>query len=245
MDLRVEPVLARQRALLDLPRSGARFKRYLDEMRGGRKDDIALPLPLFNPMARDHVAVFLDRALELDFEGVAAQAAADASTSLPDAGGALTVWLVVGDDRGGGWTNRFTAEFSACFETRAMLTRGMIVVPLWSSESPARDDVRRETVEACARAGWSLEHGRAETLAEILRQARAAARLSGRRCPLDGAAIAQIHTILAPRAASRRKDILIPALYGDDAAASLGMPALGLPDRAGLALAASDHPLVW
>ena len=75
------PMLRVQRGLYDLPRGAERFRRYLDAMTGGT-DDIVLPLAVFNPMGKDHVAATLDRLLGVDAEGVAIEAVDEANRRL-------------------------------------------------------------------------------------------------------------------------------------------------------------------
>src|SRR6478752_7291072 len=105
--MRVElvPMLAAQRDLLETPRGWARFSRYLAAMTGGT-GEIVLPLPLFNPMAKGHVAAFLDRLIALKAEVIAERAAAEAGKRLHAFDLDFRLGLVVADDAQGGWTNR-------------------------------------------------------------------------------------------------------------------------------------------
>jgi hypothetical protein len=61
------------------PRNYDRFREYLRTMQNRYGNDGMLaPLLFANPMAKDHVTALLDALLELDADGVAARAAAEA-----------------------------------------------------------------------------------------------------------------------------------------------------------------------
>ena len=55
MPLAHTPLLQLQRDLYDLPRSQARFERYLELMTGEGRE-MVLPLSVLNPMGKAHVA---------------------------------------------------------------------------------------------------------------------------------------------------------------------------------------------
>src|SRR5262245_26188204 len=107
--------LQAQRDLHDLPRGMERFQAYLALMTGGTKE-MLLPLSLLNPMGKEHVAATLDALLAIDAEAVAEEAVADARRRLADVPGELRVALVVVDDVGGGWTDRYLTETRHRFE---------------------------------------------------------------------------------------------------------------------------------
>src|SRR4051794_6494122 len=93
-----------------------RFRQYLRTLTS--EDGTALELPplgIMNPMGREHVTALLDALLALDADAVAARAVAEASARLAADPGDFKVGLVVADDRMGGWTNRYAAEFTLRF----------------------------------------------------------------------------------------------------------------------------------
>ena len=98
------PLLQVQRDVYDLPRTQARFERYLKLMTQGA-DEMVLPLSVMNPMGKAHVAQTLDALLELGAEGIAAQSVEDAARRLEPRSERQHA-LVVADDAQGGWTDR-------------------------------------------------------------------------------------------------------------------------------------------
>ncbi|MGI8550714.1 MAG: hypothetical protein ACR2PL_07995 [Dehalococcoidia bacterium] len=106
MKLELVPLLQIEGDLHDIPRGRERFERYLRVMTGGT-DDMLLPLAFMNPMGKEHVAAALDSLLAIDAEAVAAQAIVEAARRLARVSGSLKVGLVIVDDLGGGWTDRY------------------------------------------------------------------------------------------------------------------------------------------
>jgi hypothetical protein len=68
------PVLGVLRELYLQPRDRRRFHRYLAALTGGT-DDVALPIAVANPMAKEHALAKLDQLLALGAEDVGAVAA--------------------------------------------------------------------------------------------------------------------------------------------------------------------------
>ncbi|MDH3592379.1 MAG: hypothetical protein OER88_10900, partial [Planctomycetota bacterium] len=95
-------------------------------------------------------------------------------------------------------------------------------------------DVVVKTKQAVFRTWWELRHGPATTVGAMMVQAGAAARFAGRTPVLPVAALAAANDGLAPHRDATDYPTVIAALYGDEAAATLGLPPLGLPPRAGL-----------
>lgn len=241
MPLAVElvPLLARERELYDVPRGRERFNAYLDTMTLGT-GEAALPLTALNPMGREHVGVYLDRMLAMNVEGVAVRAAGDASERLSDVDDAIRVAIVVADDLKGGWTNRAFTEMANRFERTYEVARGWATVLFWTSEEPTLDRALFETLGALYRTLHERRFGPARTLGEMMRQEGRAARFAGERTSLDDAALERARRILEPHRDSTAYPVVAAALYGDDVATSLGYPPLGLPPRAGYALAHAE-----
>jgi hypothetical protein len=233
-------MLRTQRDLYDLPRGMGRFRRYLEVMTGGG-EDIELPLPVFNPMGKGHVAATLDALLALDAEAVAAEAVREAGARLPEVPGDLRVGLVVADDLGGGWTNRHFTEIGQKFRSGPMLRRGWVVALRWTSEPQTADGVRREVLEAVHRALAVRRHGWPRTLGQMMIQEGAAAAFAGAITPrLDPDDLAYSRAVLAPHLDSDDLPVQFACLFGDAAALPVGYTPLGLSPCAGLAVALVD-----
>src|SRR5215204_5248833 len=112
MEITYVPVLATLRDLYAQPRDMARFKRYLHTITQGT-DDIVVPIVAANPMAREHVLARVNELLAQGAEEVGAGAAEEAAGRLAAVPDQLKASLVVADDVGGGWTNRYLTEAGA------------------------------------------------------------------------------------------------------------------------------------
>ena len=115
MKLEFVPLLQLQRDLYRIPRGRERFREYLRVMLNDDRSDVRLPLGVMNPMGKDHVPSLIDALLMLDADGVAARAVGEVSARLLGVPGEFKAALVVADDLMGGWTNRYTSEFSLRF----------------------------------------------------------------------------------------------------------------------------------
>lgn len=248
MKLEFIPLLQLQRDLYNIPRGQERFRVYLETMLDADASDIELPpLALMNPMGKEHIPAMLDTLLAMDADAVAASAIAQLLEAKPIAEvikqfekipGKFKVGLVVADDLMGGWTNRYTSEFSDRFETEQSLKRGWLSGILWTSEVPSIQKVREVTLTAVYRVAYIQRHGFARTLQEMLNQEGYAMAMAGCKQPnLDADDIAYTRAIVAPHLSTHDYPTMMTCLFGDRAAHSLGYRALGLSEYAGLALA--------
>jgi hypothetical protein len=244
MKLEFVPLLQVQRELYRLPRGWERFHAYLSTMIDPETRDLKLPLVAMNPMGKDHLPVLLDALLELDADGLAARAVAEAELRLAHVTGEFKVALVVADDAMGGWTNRYFSEFSHRFESKAYHKRGWLTGILWTSEAPSAQTAREEALMAAYRAAHIEQHGFARTLREMLRQEGHAMAMAGCAQPtLDADELAYTREVIAPHLDAKDQPTIVACLFGDEAAYSLGYPSLGLSERAGFALALHDGRL--
>lgn len=233
MLISVAPALQVQRDLLDLPRGMERFDAYTSAMVDG--DDILLPLSVFNPMAREHVADLLDRLIAVDAEGIAGQACADAASKL-ELDGALKVCLVIADDEQGGWTNRYITDFEYRY-TRKGSIAGWVQVLLWTSEAMSAEEVKSGVLRAVSRDVEFKRTGLPTTLRQILAAEGRAADLAGSsEAILDPEEADYTVEILGGLLDSSDRGVQMAALYGDEAAKEVGYEPLGLAPWAGLAV---------
>jgi hypothetical protein len=240
MEIELVPMLRVERDLYDIPRGWARFRRYLEVVTGGTQD-MVLPLTLLNPMGKEHVAAALDALLGLDAEAVAAAAVDDARRRLAQVPGELRVGLVVADDVGGGWTNRYLTEATHRFDNEEEPKRGWAVALFWTSEAPTRERVRAEVLAAIYRTRYLQRHGLPRTLRQMMDQEGLAAVFAEIGPPaLEPMELASIRAVIDPHRDSAHFPTVFACLYGDEAARAVGYPALGLPPRAGYALAIEE-----
>jgi hypothetical protein len=242
MELNLVPMLQRQRELYDIPRGPERFAKYLETMIGD-SDDIALPLPAINPMGKEHVSAVYDSLIELNAEVIAASALEEAERRLVDYGGKFNVGLLVADDAGGGWTNRYYADFSHRFEEgKSFLKRGWIVALFWSSEKPIASRIKEEVLTSVYRAAHVERFGWCKTLRQMLLQEGRAARFAEFRPKvLESEDVDYTREVLNQYLDSSDLPTTFCCLYGDEAAMSVGYQPLGLSRNAGFAIALEDY----
>lgn len=248
MQIDYVPVLQQLGAVYQLERGSARFADYLDRLASKDHDQLRLPpLVLANPMAKGRSVDRLRQALELDVELVAAEQAAETARLVGGSSGPFRVSLTWIDDAGGGWTNRWVVELGFRQLTPPMdltpnqLARFWITAPLWSSEEPSREAARLAVRAAIERVAYVIAHGKAETVDALLRQEGViASRTAAPMEPLSQSDFSAIERVLIPHLSASDPATLIAALFGDEAAASLGHAALGLPAWAGIRWAAES-----
>ena len=244
MEIELVPLLQTQRDLYHIPRGRERFDAYLRTMVNADASDLRLPpLVLMNPMGKDHVPALLDVLLAIDADGIAAQAVAEASAQLVGVPGKYKLGLVVADDAEGGWTNRYSVEFTTRFESGQILKRGWLTVVLWTSEAASVQTVREEVLMSVYRAAYIQQYGFAVTLREMLAQEGYAMAAACTRHAITTDELTYTREVIKPYLNARERPTLMACLFGDAAARSLGYSPLGLSERAGLALAQHDARL--
>ncbi len=231
----VVPALRAQRDLLDVPRGMERFDAYVKTMIGPQ-NSIELPLFLFNPMAREHVADVLDDLLAFDAEAVAAEAVREANERL-DAPIDINVIAIVIDDARGGWTNRYITDFEVRF-TGFSGAPAWAQAVVWSSEGSDPETFRGTVLRTVARSAHIAEHGMPATLGQMLIQEGAAARFAGwGERGLSDSDADYTREVIEPYLGETGRPVQMACLYGDDAAREVGYEPLGLSPWAGIAIA--------
>ena len=243
MRLTYVPLLRDQRELYIRPRDIKRFKQYLHMTLDFETARVKLPTVGMNPMAKEHVATFLDALLAIDADGVGEAATREAETALAAVPGSYRVALVVHDDVGG-WTNRAACEYAerlAAPSPSGQAYMDWLTGTLWASEAPSEQLVREQVLTALYRAAYVHEHGHARTLRELLEQeGRVMARAGCAGPTLDPDDLEYTRHVLEPFLDAEDMRTHVECLYGDAAGAALGFTPRGLSDRAGLALALHD-----
>jgi hypothetical protein len=216
------------RELYERPRDAARFRAYLELLRGGT-GDVAVPVGAFNPMAKPHVLARLDELLAMGAEAAAAEACREAERRLPGLG-SWRVALQVPDDVAGGWTDRDQVDGAHRFEGAAEVKRGLATVLLFVSDPAEAGSVRRRTLATLARRMRQRDAADPRTLREMVEQERDALGFAGERAePLAPAERERFERRLDATVFGTR----FAAFFGDEAAERLGYPKLGLPRLAG------------
>ena len=244
------PVLQILRDLYVQPRGMQRFQKYVATLTGGTQD-VVLPIGVANPMATDHAVAKIDELLALGAETIGAAAAANAHERLEriplafssaSAGGTaaegeIKASVVLADDVGGGWTNRYTTETSVRFPRRGALKRPFATALVWTSESPTRERLHQEVLAAIYRVAYQQRFGLPATLASMLEQEGLAGVFADARPSLATDELNAARDIIARLGAEPAYPLAFASMYGDAAADQLGYRALGLPPRAGFEVA--------
>jgi hypothetical protein len=205
-----------------------------------------------NPMAKDHVPALLDALLALDADGVGRRAAEEVSASLADLPGRWRTGLVVADDLGGGWTNRFACEFGLRFGSGdprdapgeippKLPKRFWLTGVLWSSEPASARAAREAILTAAHRFSYMHRHGTPRTVRDKMAQEGYVLAMSGCAGPvLDPDDLDYSRAVLAPLLDADDMRTAIECLFGDAAGRTLGFTPRGLSPGAGLAVALHD-----
>jgi hypothetical protein len=244
MHLTYVPLLGQERELYRRPRDYKRFKAYLHMTLDFETQRVRLPTLMMNPMAREHVADFLDALLALDAERVAEQAMQEVAPQVADVPGSYRVALVVVDDLKGGWTNRFACEYNrraAIPPPPGQSYLDWLAGMLWVSEPPSRQTVREEILTTIYRTAYVHRHGSPRTLRDLMAQEGQIMALAGATHPtLEPDDLEYTRWVLAPFLDTTDIRTAIECLFGDAAGRTLGFTPHGLSPWAGLALALHD-----
>jgi hypothetical protein len=244
MNLTYIPMLAEQRELYRRPRDRKRFRAYLHLTLDFEKVQVKRPTLVMNPMAKEHVSVFLDALLAFDADTVGAATVQEALPALKDVPGSYRFALVVGDDVAGGWTNRFACEYAERLGAPGPPGQGYVdwlAATLWASEPPTARLVREQVLSALYRVAYIQEYGRANTLRELMRQEGTVMARAGCTTPsLEPEDLEYTRAVLEPFLDTTDMRTGVECLYGDAAGRTLGFTPRGLSDRAGLSLALHD-----
>ena len=256
MNIELIPTLGAQRELYASPRNMARFCAYIDAMTGpseGGKTDIVLPIGMINPMGREHCLHAIEALMALDAEAIVARALAGADERLSAFDGNAKVCLNLLDDVAGGWTNRYLTETRLRLGSGQMLRankkRRIVTVPCWASETYTPALVRQETLAALYRHAYRDRFGIPEILRDQLRweglallfagvHTSAPSHILAPRLPLED--LEYTGAVVEPYLETPGLPVQFACFFGDDAAVEVGYKALGLPPRAGFAIALAD-----
>ncbi|MBV9133962.1 MAG: hypothetical protein JO318_14765 [Chloroflexi bacterium] len=149
----------------------------------------------------------------------------------------ITASIVLVDDVGGGWTNRYTTEAMVRFPGRGALKRPFATALAWTSESPTRAQLREEVLAAMYRVAHQQRFGLPVSLGERLRQEGLAAQFAGVQTTLSAPDLHRADQTIGELGEDPPYPQVFSALYGDAAAVELGYQPLGLPPRAGFEVA--------
>ena len=231
------PLLATIRPLYDLPREASlRLPRYL-ALLGSTATTVIPPLNVMNPMAKPHVATYLDQLISADIDTLARTWIAEVEAQLGDLGD-YQHGFGVADDVAGGWTERSASEMRQRF---APPYQHWLTTLLFASDPCAIPDIRGLLRATCYRHYHQTQHGIPTNLATMLAQEQGALRFGTIVPPLSPADLAYTDHIIGPYLAATDYPTQIAVLWGDEVARHNGFPPLGFSHNAGLAWACATR----
>lgn len=185
-------------------------------------------IPAYNPMAGDHARLTVDALRNADAEAVVARAAERALTAV-DYQDLVTLAVVVPSP--GMWTDRLSTELEARTFGSRSVGKGLIMC--WAGEPPALEILEREAGAEAIRVAWHAVHGAVRTARDVLAREGLAYGWSGAAAEVAQDTATAVHDALAVVGESPVLGDAAALLYGDDDAAALGWPGLGVAPRAG------------
>ncbi len=231
------PLLATIRPLYDLPHEASlRFPRYL-ALLGSTATTVIPPLNVMNPMAKPHVATYLDQLISADIDTLASTWIAEVEAQLGDLGD-YQHGFGVADDVAGGWTERSASEMRQRF---APPYQHWLTTVLFASDLCAIPDIRGLLRATCYRHYHQTQHGIPTNLATMLAQEQGALRFGTIVPLLSPDDLAYTDYIIGPYLAATDYPTQIAVLWGDEVARHNGFPPLGFSHNAGLAWACATR----
>ncbi len=215
------PILDTMLALYEMPAGSARFEKYLSLLQGGKKGDLALPIGNYNPMAKPFILNYIKQLQALNIENEIEFFIQSKQVNTPQE---VAVVLNIADDLKGGWTNRFTTDYSSRFGTSALLKRNFCTPIVWTSEEPELASILKVTERAIRRFLFQWERGIPKTLQEQVDQELFAYGKS----PSELSLPTEIQVFLDQEAKTESYHIIFPFFYGEEATAPLEMTTLGI-----------------
>ncbi|MES2389917.1 MAG: hypothetical protein V4543_18085 [Bacteroidota bacterium] len=242
MTFELLPVLHLMEQVYALPLSPARFGPYLQLLQTEVDSELALPIAGFNPMAKAHINAKMNELKAMNAEALVSEVLEElniGTATLPDER-IIKVALNLSDDLGGGWTNRYSNDYSSRFSIDALLKRSFCSPIVWASETLTPQLIRQRSREACYRCLYRLLHPKALTLQDhVAQEARVASAVGSILPALNAETTEHCADFFLSNRASENYPLIFSYLYGDKAAIAFGYEPLGFGDFAGLAYAAA------
>jgi hypothetical protein len=132
------PVLDTMITLYQQPADMARFQVYLSILEGDTKGGLSVPIGNFNPMAKQAYINKLHELAAINPEFILNNTLQQVNSQISDHyeadNSVFKVCFNLVDDLKGGWTNRYTTDYSSKFKIAPLFSRGFCVPIFWVSE---------------------------------------------------------------------------------------------------------------
>jgi hypothetical protein len=229
-----QPILSDIKALYSKPISPKRFEEYLAMLQGDTKDDMALPIVGFNPMAKDHVLEKIAELESLGAEDLITDVLAQVNESIQAQSiDPITVVINVADDLMGAWTNHYTTDYDSKFKLGAFVSRKFCVPHFWTSELYSVELIESRVRSYVFRMQYLLNHAAPVTLAGHVDQEVYVARHARLHSEIDQVELDSISRFYNQHRDSDDYSLIFNFFYGDEASSSLGYRTYGIGDITG------------
>lgn len=234
--LRHTPLLTTIRPLYDIPRDASlRFPRYLGLL-GSTATTVIPTLGVMNPMAKPHIATYIDQLISADVDTLAQLWITEAEAQLGDLGD-YHHGFGVADDVAGGWTERSANEMRLRFG--GSHPRWLTTV-LFASDPVSIPHIHSLVRATLFRHYWQQQHGLPRNLGAMLWQEQSALRFAGSVPTIPADELDYTDQIIRPYLGDCDYPTQIAVLWGDAVARTNGFPALGFAHNAAFAWACAS-----
>ena len=231
------PVLAMMRDFYLLPRvAEIRFPQYL-ALIGTTTETCLVPLIRMNPMAKEHINDVLDHLIACAVDEDAHRWVETMAQRLALSTAFCHGFAVV-DDIGGGWTARVDVEMACRFVPNPTHLAHWCITTIFASQSHTNSSVEREVSASMIRRRWQMVVGTPRTLREMLAQEQIVMQMTKQHSALRDDIYQEQAALLTTILDETAYPMLVAAIFGDVAAASLGYQSQGFVNEAGLAYVA-------
>lgn len=164
-------VIHQIKALYELPRTKERFERYLYLLQGDSKDEMILPIALYNPMGKELATNQLQQLINLNAEDILANELEKINSTLnKNDNHIIQVAINLADDIEGAWSNHYTTDYKSKFEIASLLKRNFCIPIFWTSETLNKELISQRIKEYLYRTIFVVNHNIPETLEESFKQ---------------------------------------------------------------------------
>lgn len=230
---KLRPILTEIKELYQKPISSNRFQEYLSKLQGDNKNDLALPISGFNPMAKEHILQKIEELQNLEAETLMNTVIEEYNSQLTDSHKQITVVLNIADDLKGAWTNFYTTDFDSKFKLNPLVKRNFCVPYFWTSEGYTKELIRNRTLEYLNRTQFRLQNANPKTLEQHVEQEIYALKNSVDKKTFTNTNFEYIEAHFLKHRNSEEYDLIFNFFYGKIGSQNLGYKTYGINDKTG------------
>lgn len=236
MKFETYPIISTMLSLYEQPRTVERFKEYIKTLQGTTKNDLAVPISGFNPMAKEHVSQKLKELQSLKAEEILTKTLSEINNDIKTVDGntIFKVMLNLADDKMGGWTNRYTTDYDSKFKLNAFIKRGFCTPYFWTSELYSKEIITTRIEEYVYRTLFWIENGKVKTLEDHIHQERYVAKKTNYiSTEFDKKEVVFLKKYYEKYKNSEDYNIIFNFMYGDAVCKTLAYPTFGIKTLTG------------